>query len=819
MKSLLINILMALAILPASAQNRQVTLNDGWTFDGQPVRLPHTWNTDAYTVKDYRRGTGIYERRLRVTAGAVEVKRYLKIDAAFKVAKVFVNGHLAQTHQGGYSAFVTDLTPHLKAGDNLLRVEVDNNDADVPPISADFTFMGGIYRDVWLIETPPFHFDLLNGLNLTADTTAVSVSCRFDGQLSRPLAVVVRLLDADGMLLNQQRIRLKAKATAVSCRLQLARNLHLWSPEHPYLYKVEATLYAPDGKTPVDQLTRQIGVRFYHFDPERGFFLNGQPYKLKGVCRHQDQRPYGVAIDDDMHRRDFRLIKQMGANFIRLAHYPQDDAFLDECDRQGMLVWEETPIVNTIPKGETFAANCEQQLREMIRNHRHHTSIILWGYMNEILLETFWNYQGAERDSIVGRTVKLARRLERTLHDEDPSRLSTMAFHGSDDYNRVGLGDVPQTVGWNLYQGWYSGSLNDFERYLEQQHSQHPTHPIIVSEYGAGSDLRIHTMQPQPFDFSTEYQQRYAEHYLPVIEHTPYIAGGAYWNFIDFSSAVRDESMPRINNKGLVTADRKPKDVYYYFQACWSDKPVCHITTRDWPSRDALQRQMPVKVYTNQPTVELFQNGHSLGKKSVENCIATFDVSFIDGTNHLHAVAASIDDHHTVSFTTPQGEWAVNLGSLCYYQSAKSALTWQPDQPYTPGSYGYLDGEPATTTTQIQLTDDGPLYQSQRKNLSAYRFDLPRGDYEVELLSADIDRHSQQAIYLLRKDSSEVTEASVFSRITINGSQEVLGDVCLSDRPFTAERRRYVVSTSADSLVIHFQPAISLAAIKIRILK
>ena len=813
MKKLTTILLCSLLALQTQAQTR--TLNDGWTFDGQPVRLPHTWNTDAYTLKDYRRGTGVYERTLNVADAAAPL-RYLRIDAACKVARVYVNDRLALTHQGGYSAFIVPLTPHLQAGDNRLRIEVDNADADVPPISADFTFMGGIYRDVWLIEKPAAtHFDLLCPLDITADTTGVQVVGHVAASNAQPALLQLNLRDADGRLLAAKRLKLKPQTAAPSAVLS-ARLTELWSPEAPYLYRVEALLYDRDGRTLLDRAERQVGVRYYAFDAERGFMLNGQPYKLHGVCRHQDQQPYGVAIDDDQHRRDFRLIKQMGANFIRLAHYPQDDAFLDECDRQGMLVWEETPIVNTVPDSPTFADNCEAQLREMIRNHRHHTAIILWGYMNEILLETYRIYHGADREACVDRTLQLARRLEQALHDEDPSRTSVMAFHGSDDYNLTGLADVPEVVGWNLYQGWYGSRLSDFDAFVADQHRRFPRHPMIISEYGAGSDLRLHCpLGGRAFDFSMDYQQRYVEHYQPVVEQTPWIAGGAYWNFIDFSSAVRDESMPRINNKGLVAADRRPKDVYFYLQALWSTTPVVHIATRDWPERQTFDHRMPVKVYSNEPEVELLLNGISLGRMPTANCVATFDVAIADGVNTLRAVGAHTEDMTTVNVSTPVGQWAVNLGSACYYQSAKSGLTWQPDQPYTPGSYGYTDGEPQQTQTEIQLTDDGPLFQSQRSHMTAYRFDVPAGAYELELLFADTGHRSVQSVYLLgRADRQQSADAPAFSAIKVNG--HVLETAYMPERAFTAERRRYLVDTKADSLVVGFEPACAVAAIKLR---
>jgi hypothetical protein len=814
-------ILFILAILYAESYAQVRTLNDGWSFsaDQGVVNLPHTWNTDAYTVKDYTKGCFSYERHL--TWKKSDRQTWLKIDAAFKRADVLVNGQCVGSHIGGYTAFAFDLTPYLHEGSNTLQIKVSNYDETIAPISADFTFMGGIYRDVWLIEKARQHFDIVDGVNVTADTCNVTVECRLAG--AEGCSVACLLTDAEGRTMARQSRKVSESMRIV---LPLPENTHHWSPESPYLYKVVTTLLAKDGKTILDRQERSIGIRSCRFDAERGFMLNGKPYKLHGVCIHQDQKPFGIALDDDQHRRDFRLMKEMGANFVRLAHYPQDEALLEMCDREGMLVWEEIPVVDIVPEGEAFASNCESQLREMIRQHKSHTSVILWGYMNEILLQTGRRYKGAALDTVVERTLALARQLESIVREEDPSRASVMAFHGSNDYNQVGLGDIPQVVGWNLYQGWYGSDMTDFERFLERQHSQQPHHPMIVSEYGAGSDLRLHNpYNPAAFDFSMEYQQRYVEHYLPVIEQKPYVCGAAYWNFIDFASANRDESMPRINNKGLVTSNRQPKDVYYYFQTSWLTTPVVHIATRDWAERTSLQPTMPVKVYTNQPTAELIHNGKSLGRKAAEGCVAVFDVTFAEGANTLQAVAEAAEDMTTVRYTKPD-EIAVNIGSYCHFQSDASGLTWLPDQPYREGSWGYI-GEATRaiqTQTEIHNTADGPLYQTMREGMEAYRFDVAEGRYEVELLFADTSKPQTVSAYLLGRDrgQGDRSHAPGYHRgqgpvpliVSVNGV--TIEPNLSTSLPFTATRRRYVIDSADDHLTVSFSPAGCLSAIKIR---
>ena len=779
------SILLCLLTLSGSATRAQVkTLNDGWTFEGKAVNLPHTWNTDAYMVKDYRKGCFVYERQLMWKKTTRET--WLKMDAAFKQAELLVNGVTVGQHVGGYTAFAFNLTPFLHEGCNTLQVKVSNQDDAIAPISADFTFMGGIYRDVWLIEKAPQHFAVVDGVNVTADTCRVTVDC----QVAEAKGCVVRclLLDADGRVVAQSRSMAADHTRQV---LSLPKNPRLWSPESPYLYQVVTILQSKDGKTIYDRQQRQVGVRWYAFDADKGFLLNGKPYKLHGVCIHQDQKPFGVALDDDQHRRDFRLMKEMGVNFVRLAHYPQDDALLEMCDREGMLVWEEIPVVDVVPEGEAFAQNCERQLREMIRQHKSHTSVVLWGYMNEILLQTQRRYKEAQLEAAIQRTLHLANRLERIVHEEDPTRVSVMAFHGSNDYNKLGVSDIPQVVGWNLYQGWYGSDMTDFERYLERQHREQPSHPLIVSEYGAGSDLRLHNpTSAVAFDFSVDYQQRYVEHYLPVIEQTPYVCGAAYWNFIDFASAGRDESMPRINNKGILTNDRKPKDVYYYFQASWQRKPMVHIATRDWCQRASFERKMPVKVYSNQSVVELIHNGRSLGRKQVANCMAVFDVTFADGINTFRAVTGDAEDMTSVSYAQPAGEIAVNVGSNCYFQSDASGVTWLPDQLYAEGGWGYIGGKAIQTQTEILLTADGPLYQTMREGVEAYCFDVPNGRYEVELLWVEPRRSQSSSAYML-------------------GRQDARGGG-------VATRRRFFVDHAGRHLVIPMAPATVLSGIKIR---
>ncbi|WP_239060666.1 family 1 glycosylhydrolase [Bacteroides sp. 519] len=839
--------LLTLLSLPVLAGRETKTINSGWKFrkadTWETVSLPHTWNTDAYTHKDYYKGVGWYEKQLQLPQEWANKQLFLKFEAASKSAEVYINNKLVGTHKGGYTAFTFDITSYCSfTTPNTITVKVDNSTLDTPPISGDFTFFGGIYRDVWLIATSKQHFDLQNlgsgGIYIeTPEVTAEQASLQIKSLIKNDAADKKRLLvehtisSPDGEVLQSLKRTVTVNPSETFSLLEKANpilNPKLWTPETPYLYKVESVIKDARTKEIIDIQNNHTGFRWYKFDAEEGFFLNGKPYKLNGICRHQDQKPIGVALTDEMHRRDMLLMKEMGANFIRISHYPQDNAILEQCDKLGMLVWEEIPIIDIVPDTDGYAETCETNLREMIRQHYNHPSVITWGYMNEILLVTLRRYKGEELKPVLNRTLELANRLEKVLKEEDAYRVSTMAFHGSNQYNEVGLGNITDVVGWNLYQGWYGGQLEGFDRFLDEQHQKYPTHPIIVSEYGAGSDKRIHSFEPKSFDFSIEYQQKYLEHYLPAMEKRNFVAGSTHWNFIDFSSALRDESMPRINNKGLVYADRTPKDVYYYYKAMFrKDTPVLHIASRDWSRRSGIQTGnnavvQPVKIYTNLPEVELWLNGKSLGTKKSSNCTVVYDVPFEKGTNTLRTTDTSNnqEDVMTIQFnpvpdilTTENMrrlELAINVGSNCFYTSDESNLTWLPDRMYNKGSWGYVDGNEESrqtgTQTEIHNTLDGPLFQTLRTNPGSYQFDVPAGEYELELLFADIFKPQENLVYQLGQPATEASAGNMFTVYANNCKIEYAFSPGDEVGYFQAIRKRFVVSvTDCNGLNIRFE--------------
>lgn len=814
----LVVLMMTGVFCSARAENRTVqSFNDNWFFqlkntaETEQVQLPHTWNTDAYQTNEYDRQSAFYKKKFRLSSEQFAGKRLcLKFDAVNSLAEVTVNGQLLATHKGGYTAFVVDITEYVNLDQwNEVKVHVNNENVNIPPLSGDFTIFGGIYRDVWLIATDEVHISTtdhassgiyVNTPQASREKADVQVRYSVDNDGSRDAAIAVEVCIADkkGNVVAKETQNYKLKPGKSVSASEMLSILHpqLWTPDTPNLYSVTVKVTDRSRKQVVDCVEVPLGVRWFALDAERGFLLNGEPLKLMGVSRHQDQYPLGIALTDEMHRRDVKMIKEMGANFLRLAHYPQDEAVLRACDELGLLVWEEVSLVDLIALGDEFAANSQTALVEMIRQHYNHPSVAMWGYMNEVLIQLQYRVKKNRLNVFYENTLRLARVLEETLKTEDPYRLSTMAFHGDQIYNRVGLSNITDVAGWNLYQGWYGNNLNGFEHFLDEEHRKYPARSLLVSEFGAGSDRRLQSLKPEIFDFSMQWQQIFLEHYLPVIMERPYVIGGAEWNFIDFSSASRQESMPHINNKGLVYADRTPKDVYYYFQAFLrKDIPVLHAAVSDWSHRTVVSDGNPVvhplKVYSNFEKVSFSVNGRSYGEKTMENCNAVWNVELQAGRNVVKAsgefqgkaceqvseIYVDMVPEHLTEENVSGVELAVNVGSNCYFTDDLSGLCWLPDQVYQPGSWGYVGGEvfrkpPGRigTTAEVKGTHNNPLLQTMRSGIEGYRFDVPDGTYELELQFADLTAPSRRLAYDLGNgDESEQKDANVFD-VTVNGT-------------------------------------------------
>ena len=830
-KRCLLAIVVMFVVTSLQAQREMKTINDNWEFrksideSWESVNLPHTFNIDAYQQRNYYQGKGFYRRTLVLPEIVAERRYYMKIDAASKAANIRVNGKEVGSHVGGYTACIVDITEYIRK-ENLIEITVDNGRKDITPISADFTFWGGIYRDVWLISTPKQHFNMSNmgsdGIFISTPVVnekrgVLKVKCEVtnDSHESSILEVRSAIYSPQGKLLQtiKQKQKLKSGETYIFENTSGAiESPDLWSPETPSLYLVKTTLVDPKSGKLLDEKNHKVGFRWFTFDGSKGFFLNGKSYKLRGLNRHQDQAPAGVALDDEAHRRDIFLMKELGCNFIRISHFPQDDAILEMCDELGLLAWEEIPIINIVPNTPGYDDNCEYNLREMIRQHYNHSSVITWGYMNEILL-TAPSIGKPEWLACKERTVNLAQRLEAVLKEEDPGRASVMAFNMTNLYNEIGL-NLVDVVGWNLYHGWYVDKLKDFNAWCEDQHRRYPDQPMIISEWGAGSDKRLHSTQGRAFDFSIEYQQTYIEHYLPFIENTEWISGCAYWNFIDFNVAARQESMPRVNNKGLAYNNRIWKAVAYYFKAMWrKDIPVIRIASRDWEMRTGeINKPQSIKIYSNMPEVELFINGQSIGCQKIANCHTVFNVILPEGISVLMAQGIkngkTVQDAMTIQFKSlpniAEGdELAINVGSNCYFTSDISNLTWLPDQPFTAGGWGYIGGKAHSTTSEIYNTLDGPIYQTWREGNWSYKIDAPIGEYEIELLIADVTKPAAQLANLLNKNKEEKHSGETRFHISICGKQvETNFSPIDGGKHRTAFKRRYIIRNEHDHIVI-----------------
>lgn len=760
---------------------KKVSVNENWEFsktadspNWEKINLPHTWN--AKDVIDetpgYYRGVGWYKKKLNISAEKNQ-KIFLHFEGANNNTELFVNGKMAGKHVGGYTAFVFDITSFLIAnGQNELLVKVDNavNLNDLP-VSADFTFYGGIYRDVFLIVKNDIHFDMSNlgssGVfistpDVSAEKGTVKIAGTIANQSNQNIQIELQTVIRDNAgkavynKTESKSINKNAKWNFSNTDAEVL-NPNLWSPSTPNLYTVELKIINKKTKKIIDSSVQPLGFRWFKFDADMGFFLNGKPLKLIGTNRHQDRESYGNALPDDFHEEDIRLIKEMGSNFIRIAHYPQDPLVLEMCDKYGLLVWEEIPVVNEINITEEFANNSKNSLKEMIRQNFNHPSIIIWGYMNEVFATNKMR-KLVERKELLSKTTKLAKELEIIVKEEDATRNTAMAleYTYADEYLETGIGNICDVVGWNLYLGWYQEDRSNFGPFLDEWNKKYPTKSFIISEFGAGSDTRIHSLNPSRYDYSVEYQEIILESYYKEIMARPFVAGATVWNSFDFNSEGRMDVVPNINNKGLLTVDRKPKDSYYFFQAALAKEPILKIASTNWKNRTGRSEseqanycKQQVVVYSNFPQVELFNNGISLGKKNMIDAKASWEVPFNNGKNQLIAKSNNYLDQITIDFhlqpyllnSSLFKALAVNFGCQEYFIEEPTGLVWEPERKYSKGYWGYTktndEGFKLPSRFDVKKTTNDPLFYAYLKDAESIQFDVADGDYEVELLFVD----------------------------------------------------------------------------------
>ena len=602
-------------------------INAKWNF----VNLPHTWNAiDGQDGgNDYYRGICCYAKELTKEELPDADRYYLELRGANSSADVFVNGTKLAHHDGGYSTWRVDITDSL-TDNNIIAITVDNSENDrVYPQMADFTFYGGLYRDVNIIAVSESHFDLDYfggpGIKVTPEIKGADAKAEIEVYLTNPKdgqQLVYSILDKDGNKVSE--VFCGAEETSVSIDIN---NVHLWDGrKDPYLYTAEVKL-VEDGKV-LDNVSTRFGCRTFKIDPERGFILNGREYPLRGVSRHQDRWGFGNALLPEHHEEDIELIYEMGATTIRLAHYQHDQYFYDLCDEKGLVIWAEIPYISKhMPSGRE---NTISQMKELVTQNYNHPCIVVWGLSNEITMN------GSDEDLIENHKL-----LNDLVHEMDKTRLTTMACVSMCDMNDPYV-QIPDVVSYNHYFGWYGGDTSMNGPWFDSFHAKFPDIPVGISEYGCEA-LNWHTSDPEQGDYTEEYQAYYHEELIKQLYSRPYIWATHVWNMFDFGADARNEGGENgQNHKGLVTFDRKyKKDSFYAYKAWLSDDPFVHICGKRYVDR--VEDVTKVTVYSNLPEVELFANGVSLGKKKSAEHFFYFEVPNSGETN-LSAVAGDCRD-------------------------------------------------------------------------------------------------------------------------------------------------------------------------------
>lgn len=663
MRGFTILLLVFLGTSTVLASRREICINDDWQFrfswqvqkdSERRVDLPHTWNAqDALSGKqDYHRGVGNYRKKLLISEELREKRLYLRFEGANSVTNLFINQKHVGEHRGGYGAFVFDITEYVDYGkENEILVRVNNAlQLDIMPLVGDFNFYGGIYRDVYFVIAEEQHISLTDyaspGVYLVQDkvskeqaeiTARIMLSNYADIQNATLTLNIYD--DAKNILTKQKDIQLRQgenQQEEVGFSINKPR---LWNgKKDPFIYTAEVLL-SINGEIK-DKVIQPLGLRYYHVDADKGFFLNDGHIKLKGICRHQDRAEIGNALHPMHHDEDMDIILEMGANAMRLAHYPQATYFYDLADKNGLIVWAEIPFIGPGGYAEqgyvnqpSFRKNGKEQLKELIRQHYNHPSICMWGLYNELKTE------GDDPEEYVMELNALA-------HKEDPTRPTVAASFLGDDNP---LNKHSDLIAWNKYYGWYGGSFSDMGTWADHIHRNFPEYKIAISEYGAGASIyhqqeRVKAGTASGWWHPENWQTAYHIGNWKAINERPFIWGSFIWNLFDFGAAHRIEGdRPGINDKGLVTFDRKvKKDAFYFYKANWNkDEPFVYIADRRHVNRTVAETT--VTVFTNLPEVELWINGKKIGKQKTDAyATATWENIVLEkGRNKLEVKAGS----------------------------------------------------------------------------------------------------------------------------------------------------------------------------------
>lgn len=685
---------------------KEVLFHEDYTFmkEGvtEKVTLPHTWNAvDGQSASDYYRGNCTYIKKFVKPELGKDEELFLEINGANSSSKVILNGKELACHDGGYSTYRVKLTEDL-LDENELQIEVDNSANDhVYPQKADFTFYGGLYRDVKLITVQKTHFDLEyfggKGFYVTPEVLEDKAIVKFDAYIRGYADAVIVSIKGVGEVrleIPQQDNQTLYEEDAMKNVTHFSGSLmleqpHLWDGlKDPYLYAATAKIVV-QGEV-IDEVTSKFGCRTYCFDPKEGFFLNGRSYPLRGVSRHQDRLGVGNALTKEMHEEDMELILSVGANSIRLAHYQHDQYFYDLCDEKGIVAWAEIPYITVHMDGGR--GNTISQMKELILQNYNHASIICWAISNEITL------QGVTEDLMENHKI-----LNDMIHTMDKKRVSAMAnlFLLETDSPLV---ELPDIRGYNLYYGWYVGDMEDNDTFFDQFHKEHPNTVIGLTEYGADSVISLQSPKPEKGDYTESYMAVYHEHMLQMISERHYLWGTYVWNMFEFAAAGRDEAGdPGKNHKGLITFDRKQKkDAYYIYKAWWSDEPFVHLCGSRYVDR--LEPVTEVKVYSNQKKIALYVDGALFGEEQGEH-IFKFQVP-ISGEHQIKAVC--VENEKLVDEMTIR---KVDTPNPSYFMDAAKVRNWfdEPKEDEVDDQFLSLN----STMAEIQVVPEGAALLDQ----------------------------------------------------------------------------------------------------------
>lgn len=813
----------------ASADRRETDLSRGWRFEfgvaaeapqspsfddapWQRVTVPHTWNhigeyrLDRTSATNNAQGVGWYRLNFRAPRLRQGQRHYLEFDGVGNLAQVWVNGERVGAHAGAFSRFRFDITAQLRPGDNLIAVSADNSatmaegsaTADIIPLAGDFFIHGGIYRGVRLISVDDAHIDLQDyggpgvyarATDVTPQAAAISVLSRLHNEAAtaRSVTVATAIRDARGRVVarHESAVSLAAGARSETSQALSIAAPRLWNGRaDPYLYSV--TVELRDGRRVLDSVTQPLGVRTFRFDADEGFFLNGEHVLLVGASRHQDREGRGWALTPADHAEDLRIMLEMGVTSVRHAHYQHAQEWVEEANRAGLVVWAEAPYVSLASFRDdaptaAMVQNARQQTIELIRQNYNHPSIFMWAVGNEIDVRG----RGMTPAALTHARALLSE-LNTLAHDEDPSRPTAYADCCEREPSpagpgRLSMNGVTDLIGLNRYHGWYYGAVDDLGADVDLIRARYPDTPISISEYGAGGAFTQHTDNPEGGVIASrgrphpeEFESWFHERSWLQLRDRPYIFAHWIWNMYDFSSNIRLEGDAiDINNKGLVSYDRRRrKDAFYFYQASWSQTPVLHITGRRYVDR--AYPVLDVRAYSNAESATLTVNGVDVGETTCPDRICVWrNVRLAPGENvvRAHARIGNRRLRDEVLWTAPdaQGGLRIDSGELTGHESP--AGRFGSDNFFVGGRPVVLNAV-VSQFAPVAVTQQGPASRTVQGHDDATVFGAYRqGDFSYNLPVAD----GAWRVRLLTFEPDEAAAATRTFNVTANG-QTVLSD-------------------------------------------